>query len=126
MKKVLVIEDEQLIADLLQRKLQGEGYYALVARDGERGLEAIKKEHPDLVLLDILLPRMNGFEVLAEVRKDKTVKETPIIIISNSGQTTEIDRAKEAGVRDWLIKTEFDPQDVVEKVRRQIGGADSS
>jgi DNA-binding response OmpR family regulator len=124
MKKVLVIEDEQLIADLLQRKLQGEGYYALVARDGEKGLEAIKKERPDLVLLDILLPRMNGFEVLAEIKKDKTFADTPFIIISNSGQTTEIDRAKEVGVKDWLIKTEFDPKEVVDKVRRQIGPAD--
>jgi len=121
MKKVLIIEDEQLIADLLQRKLQGQGYYAVVARDGEAGLAAIKKEKPDLVLLDILLPRMNGFEVLAEVKKDEEIKGTPIIIISNSGQAAEIDRAKEVGVEDWLIKTEFDPQEVVDKVRRQIG-----
>lgn len=124
MKKVLVVEDEQLIADLLQRKLQKQGYYALIARDGEEGLERIKAERPDLVLLDILLPRLNGFEVLHEMKKDEELKKIPVIIISNSGQSSEIDKAKEIGVRDWLIKTEFDPEEVVEKVKKQIGPGD--
>lgn len=124
MKKVLVVEDEELIADLLQRKLQKQGYYAFVARDGEEGLERIKAERPDLVLLDILLPRLNGFEVLHEMKKDEELKKIPVIIISNSGQSSEIDKAKEIGVRDWLIKTEFDPEEVVEKVKKQIGPGD--
>lgn len=123
MKKVLVVEDEQLIGDLLQRKLREEGYYALVARDGETGLKQVREEKPDIVLLDIVLPRLNGFEVLSEMRKDEALRKIPVIIISNSGQPTEIEKAKEAGVRDWLIKTEFDPQEVLEKVQRHIGPA---
>lgn len=115
------MEDEQLIGDLLQRKLREEGYYAFVARDGESGLKQIREEKPDIVLLDIVLPRLNGFEVLSEIRKDETLRQIPVIIISNSGQPTEIEKAKEAGVRDWLIKTEFDPQEVLEKVQRHIG-----
>ncbi len=121
MKKVLIVEDEQLIGDLLQRKLREEGYYALVARDGEAAVKQIREEKPDIILLDIVLPRLNGFEVLSEIRKDETLRKIPVIIISNSGQPTEIEKAKESGVRDWLIKTEFDPQEVSEKVRRQIG-----
>ena len=121
MKKVLVVEDEQLIADLLQKKLIKEGYYAFAAGDGEAALQQIREERPDIVLLDIVLPRMNGFEVLAELRKGEELRKIPVIIISNSGQPAEIEKAREAGVRYWLIKTEFDPQEVLEKVRRQVG-----
>ena len=123
MKKILIVEDEQLIADLMQRKLQDEGYYAFVARDGEEAVKQIREGRPDLILLDIVLPRLNGFDVLAEIQKDEELKLIPVIIISNSGQPEEIERAKAAGVRDWLVKTEFDPKEVLEKVRRQIGPA---
>ena len=123
MKKILIVEDEQLIADLVQRKLQDEGYYAFVARDGEEAVKQIREGRPDLILLDIVLPRLNGFGVLAEIQKDEELKLIPVIIISNSGQPEEIERAKAAGVRDWLVKTEFDPKEVLEKVRRQIGPA---
>lgn len=123
MKKILIVEDEQLIADLVQRKLQDEGYYAFVARDGEEAVKQIREGRPDLILLDIVLPRLNGFDVLAEIQKDEELKLIPVIIISNSGQPEEIERAKAAGVRDWLVKTEFDPKEVLEKVRRQIGPA---
>ncbi len=121
MKKVLSVEDEELIGDMLQRKLRTNGYYAFLARDGEAALQQIREQRPHLVLLDIVLPRLNGFEVLSELRKDEELRKIPVIIISNSGQPTEIEKAKEAGVRDWLIKTEFDPEEVLEKVRRQIG-----
>ena len=123
MKKILVVEDEELIGDLLQRKLLQEGYYASVAKDGEEALKQIREEKPDIILLDIVLPRLNGFEVLAELKEDEALRQIPVIIISNSGQPAEIEKAKELGVRDWLVKTEFDPQEVLEKVKRQIGPA---
>ncbi|HEY4509832.1 MAG TPA: response regulator [Candidatus Paceibacterota bacterium] len=123
MKKVLIVEDEQLIGDLLQKKLRQEGYYASVAIDGEAALKQIREEKPDIVLLDIVLPRLNGFEVLSELKKDEELRQIPVIIISNSGQPDEIEKAKELGVRDWLVKTEFDPREVLEKVQRQIGSA---
>lgn len=120
-KKILLVEDEEIVIDLLQRKLQKEGYDILVARDGKEGLEKMREAKPDLVLLDIIMPKMSGFEVMEEMTKDPTLKEIPIIVISNSGQPVELDRAKELGARDWLIKTEFDPQEVLEKVIKQIG-----
>jgi len=121
MKKVILVEDEQVIVDLLERKLVQEGYDVTVARDGVEGLKKMKEVKPDLVLLDIIMPRMGGFEVMAQMGKDPELKEIPIIIISNSGQPVELDKARELGARDWLIKTEFDPQEVLDKVKRQIG-----
>lgn len=120
-KKILIIEDEEIIVNLLKRKLEREGYKVKVACDGVDGLEKMKEDKPDLVLLDIVMPRMGGFEVMEKMRGDKDLKALPVIIISNSGQPVELDKAKELGAQDWLIKTEFDPQDVIDKVIRQIG-----
>lgn len=120
-KKILLIEDEQLVVDLLQKKLSDEGYDVSVARNGEDGVKKIREIMPDLVLLDIIMPKMGGFEVMEELNKDIELKKIPVIIISNSGQPVELDRAKRLGVRDWLIKTEFDPQEVIVKVKKQLG-----
>ncbi|MDO8436486.1 MAG: response regulator, partial [bacterium] len=109
-KTVLIIEDEELIIQLLQKKLTKEGYNVLVARDGVEGLKEIKEKMPDLILLDIIMPRMDGFSVMEEAQKDKEMKKIPIIIVSNSGQPVELDKAQKLGARDWLIKAEFDPQ----------------
>lgn len=121
MKKILLVEDEEIMIDLLQKKLTKEGYKVTVATDGEAGLRTMKEEKPDVVLLDIIMPKMGGFEVMEEMTKDKVLKQIPVIIISNSGQPVELDRAKKLGAKDWLIKTEFDPQEVVDKVVKQIG-----
>lgn len=104
--------------DLLQKKLTKEGYEVSIARDGEEGLKLMRSEKPDLVLLDIIMPKMGGFEVMEEMAKDKELKKIPVIVISNSGQPVELDRAQKLGAKDWLIKTEFDPQEVIEKVKR--------
>ncbi len=120
MKKILLVEDEEIIRDLLQRKLTQEGYEILVSRDGEEGLKLMRKTKPDLILLDIIMPKMGGFELMEEMQKDKELKKIPIIVISNSGQPVELDRAQRLGAKDWLIKTEFDPQEVIEKVKKQI------
>ncbi len=120
-KKILLVEDEEIMIDLLQRKLTQEGYEISVARDGEEGLKIMKKIKPDLILLDIIMPKMGGLEVMEEMAKDKELKKIPVIVISNSGQPVELDRAQKLGAKDWLIKTEFDPQEVVNKVKKQIG-----
>jgi CheY-like chemotaxis protein len=123
MKKILLVEDEDIMIDLLQRKLSKEGYEVSVARDGEEGLKKMREmdPKPDLILLDIIMPKMGGFEVMEEMAKDEKLKNIPVIVISNSGQPVELDRAKKLGAKDWLIKTEFDPKEVLEKVKKQIG-----
>jgi len=120
-KKILVIEDEEIMYTLLKRKLTNEGYDVSVAIDGEEGLEKMRKARPDLVLLDIIMPRKGGFEVMEEMQSDKDLRGIPVVVISNSGQPVELDKAKELGAKDWLIKTEFDPQEVIDKVKGQIG-----
>lgn len=119
-KKILLIEDEEIMVNLLQRKLSQEGYEVQIARNGEEGLEQARKFLPNLVLMDIVMPKMSGLETMEEMKKDKTLSRIPVIIISNSGQPVELDRAQELGAKDWLVKTEFDPKEVIEKVKKQL------
>jgi CheY-like chemotaxis protein len=120
-KKILIIEDEEILLDLLKKKLSALGYEVFTAKDGQKGLEAIREIVPDLILLDIIMPKMGGFEVMEKLREDEALKAIPVVVISNSGQPVELNRAKELGAKDWLIKTEFDPQEVIEKVVKLIG-----
>ena len=120
-KKILIAEDEEIMINLLQRKLTKEGYEVSIAKDGEEGLKLMKEIKPDLILLDIIMPKMGGFGVMEGMQKDKTLAKIPVIVISNSGQPVELDKAQKLGAKDWLIKTEFDPQEVLNKVVKQIG-----
>lgn len=120
-KKILIIEDEEIMINLLQRKLKEEGYDIALANNGKDGVEMMEKENPQLILLDIIMPKMGGLEVMEKMQESEKLKKIPVIIISNSGQPVEIDRARELGAKDWLVKTEFDPQEVVDKVKKQIG-----
>src|SRR3989344_5159776 len=104
----------------LKSKLQREGFDVVVANDGADGLAKLKTEKPDLLLLDIILPKMSGFDILEEMRKDTELPHPPVIIISNSGQPVEIERAKALGAVDYLVKADFDPEEVVTKVRTNL------
>jgi len=120
-KKLIITEDEEILLNLLDKKLSQMGYDVSIAKDGVEGMEKIEKEIPDLILLDIVMPKMGGFEVMKELQKKNKFSNIPIIIISNSGQPVELDLAQKLGARDWLIKTDFDPQEVIDKVVKQIG-----
>lgn len=117
MKKVLIIEDEEVLRNVLAKKLEKEGYSVATAEDGEIGIEKIKSESPDLILLDILLPKKNGFQVLEEMNATGDIKRIPVVIISNSGQPVEVKKLLELGACDYLIKADFDPQEVLDKIR---------
>ena len=118
-KKILVVEDEKPLLMAIKSKLELGGYDVVFAEDGESGEKAIKDEKPDLVLLDILLPKKSGIEILEDLRKDKN--DVLVMIISNSGQPVEIDKAMKLGVKDYLVKADFSPEEVIEKVRKIIG-----
>lgn len=120
MAEILIVEDEQILVDVLESRLTKEGYQVEIARNGEQGLEAMRKNEPDLILLDIVMPKMDGLEVLKEM-KGTPLAEIPVVVISNSGSPVQIEKAKELGVEDWIIKTEFDPQQAVNKVEQQLG-----
>jgi DNA-binding response OmpR family regulator len=122
--KILIIEDEPALLELLVTKLNKEGYVVSSAVDGEEGYEKIKKIRPDLILLDIVMPKMNGYEVLEKMNGEQM--KIPVIIISNSGQPVEIEKTKKLGAVDHLIKTEFNPLDVINKVHNLLDDEDSS
>lgn len=123
-KKILIIEDEQSLVDLLVTKLTKEGYEIEFAYDGEEGYGKIAGFAPDLILLDIVMPKMDGYEVLEKLNEDND--KTPVIIISNSGQPVEIEKTKKLGAVDHLIKTEFNPDDVLAMVTKYFGKKENS
>lgn len=123
MPKILIIENDIFLGDVFMQKLQAGGYEATLSRDGISGLREIRKQHPDLVFLDITLPLLSGFEVLEDKQKDPAIRSIPVIVISDSGQPAEIDRALTLGVKDYLVRAEFNPEEVMAKVRLQLGNA---
>lgn len=132
-RSIFLIEDEEVLAELLKRKLEAAGYLVTVYSDGAAGIAAIRSTTPDLVLLDMQLPKMNGMEVLRTLSKEHITPGLPVFIISNSGQPIEIELAKELGVRDYLIKLNFEPDEILNKVnillnvdRADAGAKDAS
>ena len=118
--KVAIIEDEEVLLNVLENKLKKEGFDVVTALDGEIGVKVIRESLPDIILLDIIMPKVNGFEVLAQLNQDHVLAKIPVIIISNSGQPVEIDKALSLGAKDYLVKAEFDPQEVIEKIKKQL------
>jgi DNA-binding response OmpR family regulator len=117
MKKILVIEDDKFLRELISQKILKEGYDIAEAVDGEKGIEAVKKEMPDLVLLDLILPGIDGFEVLARIKADPSVAQIPVIILSNLGQKDDIEKGIKMGATDYMIKAHFTPTEIIAKVR---------
>ncbi len=121
-KHIVLVEDETMLSNLIEAKLVENGYAVKVARDGKEGLTLIHAEKPDLVLLDLLLPGLNGFKILETLSEEKLLPELAVVVISNSGQQVEVERALKLGVRDYLIKINFTPHEVLEKVEQVLAG----
>ena len=120
MQKILVIEDDKFLRELIVQKLLKEGYEVAEAVEGEGGIKKVTEENPDIILLDIILPGMDGFEVLKKIKEDKKVQHIPVIILSNLGQQDDIDKGIKLGAKDYLIKAEFTPGEIVEKVKNVL------
>jgi len=120
MSKILIVEDQEELLEMLSDKLLKEGFEVIKASDGVEGLKKAKEEKPDLMLLDIIMPKLGGMDVLEIMAADQDLSKIPVVIISNSGQQVEIGRAKALGAKDFLIKAEFDPQEVVDKVNKVL------
>ena len=115
-KKILIVEDDKFLRELISQKLLKEGYDIVEAVDGEKGIESANKEKPYLVLLDLILPGIDGFEVLAKLKADPKLSNIPVIILSNLGQKIDIEKGIEMGAVDFLIKAHFTPGEIVEKI----------
>lgn len=119
-KKVLIIEDDIFLKELMIRKLVEEKYQVISAVDGEEGVKKVKEERPDLVLLDLILPGIQGYEVMTKMKEDKKTAKIPVIIISNLGQKEEIEKGLKLGAVDFLVKAHFTPDDIIQKVKAAL------
>lgn len=117
MQKILIVEDDKFLRELIARKLTQENFDISEAVDGEEGLKKIKEEKPDLVLLDLILPGIDGFEVLAKVKDDPALASIPVIILSNLGQREDVEKGMNLGAVDYLVKAHFTPNEIIEKVK---------
>ena len=115
-KKILLIEDDKFLRKVINKKLSKEGYLVIEAIDGEKGLKAIEEEKPDLVLLDLVLPEIDGFEVLAKMKTNPAISKIPVIILSNLGEKEEIEKGFRMGAKDYLIKAHLTPGEIVDRI----------
>lgn len=118
---VLLVEDDAFLANIYQKKFELERYKVTVVENGEKGLVEAKKKHPDIILLDILLPKLDGFAVLEQLKGDPATKDIPVILLTNLGQKDDVEKGLEAGAADYLIKAHFKPSEVLGKVERVLG-----
>lgn len=119
MKKILLVEDEKILVEMYRDKLIASGYEIISVIDSEKALVLVKKEKPDLVVLDILLPKESGIYFLQQLRKDKDkdIASTRVVAFSNFDDPKTKQEAKQLGIEDYLIKTDYTPQQLVEKIK---------
>ncbi len=119
-KKIFIVEDEKMLAEMYRDKLTRVGFEVYSAYDAEEGIELIKKNDPDLILLDILLPRENGVSLLSKIRKEEKIALVPVIAFSNYDDKETKKEAENLGVKEYLIKTNYTPQEIVEKIKKYV------
>ncbi len=116
-KNILIIEDDRFLRELIAQKLYKENFGVSEAVDGEEGIKKIKSEKPDLILLDLILPGIDGFEVLSRMKDDPTLTSIPVIILSNLGQKEDVEKGLKLGAVDYLIKAHFTPGEIIDKIK---------
>lgn len=116
-KTILVVEDDRFYANICKVKLTKEGYTVVVVGNGTWALQALEKQIPDLILLDLVMPEMDGFETMKAIKADKRFASIPIIALTNLGQAEDVKRVMDMGAKDYMIKTVIPIQKMVEKVR---------
>lgn len=121
MKKILFIEDEATLQEALGNVLKQTGYKVISALDGEIGLRLAKSEKPNLILLDLIMPKLNGFEVLKRLADDGETKDIPVIVLTNMEEMKDINKAIELGAKTYLVKTEYNLEEVISKVKKVLG-----
>jgi two-component system alkaline phosphatase synthesis response regulator PhoP len=115
--KILVIEDEQVLAKVFQEKFEKARYEVKIASDGQSGIDLAKSFKPDVIVLDLVLPKKNGFDVLEELKADEVFKLTPVIVVSNLGEDDDIKRAISLGAADYFVKAQHPINEIVDKVK---------
>ena len=119
-KKILIVEDELAMKNILADKFEKEGFVVFLAKNGIEGLEIVKKEQPDLILLDIVMPRMDGVTMLKNLRKQKKTGSIPVIILTNLSEPGDVSNGLNGGVKDFLVKTDWSLDEVVKKAQERL------
>ena len=114
---VLLVEDDVFLSGIYQKKFEMEGYKVTAVDNGEKVLPEAKKKMPDIILLDILLPKMDGFTILSKLKEDEGLKNIPVILLTNLGQKDDVEKGLQMGAVDYLIKAHFKPSEVVDKIK---------
>lgn len=119
-KKILIVEDDKFLSLVLKGRLEKEGINAIQAFDGQEALEALKKDIPDLILLDLIMPNMSGFEFLEILRQDPQYRTIPVVVISNLGQESDVEKAKSLGVIEYYVKVRTSIDDLILKIKNLL------
>lgn len=119
-KKLLIVEDDKMIGSMYKTKLEQEGYIVLVADDGAQGLEMALQEKPDLIMLDVIMPQLDGFSVLQQLRENSSMKRTPIILLTNLGTDEDKAKGEKLGATDYWVKANLTPGQVSEQIKKYI------
>ena len=122
MAKVLIVEDEEVLAKVLREKFTDEGYGTEIAKDGDEGSAMVKKSKPDIVLLDLILPKKHGLVILEEIKNDPETKDIPVVVLSNLAEDDNIKKALELGASDYFVKAQHPIGEIVEKVSSILVG----
>lgn len=125
MPRIMIVEDDPYIMRVYERKFQAEGFTITTAKNGEEGLGKVQSAKPDIILLDLVMPKKDGFEFVRELRKDDSFAKTPIIVLTNLGQEHDIERAQKLGISAYLLKSNQSIQDVFEMVQKTLKGEKS-
>ncbi len=120
MKSILLIEDDPFLIEIYTTKLKEAGFSIEVARDGKEGLRKIKEKRPDLLVLDIVLPQIDGWEILKQIKEKIGFKDLKVVILSNLGQKNEVEKGLKLGATKYLIKAHYTPSEVIEEVKKVL------
>lgn len=121
-KKVLLVEDDPMVVRMYQRKLLMDGFDLTLAYNGEEGLEALSKDRPDIILADVMMPKMDGFEMLRRIRANESTKDIPVVILTNLGdRIDDVERSKGMGANDYWVKANMSLRELGEKIKMMLG-----
>lgn len=118
--KILIVEDDKFLMKVYLAKLKKEGFHVVDAMDGEIAVEKAKAEKPDIILLDLIIPKKDGFSVLSEIKSDATLQSVPVIILSNLGQTEDVKKGMDLGAVDYIVKSDMSIDDVLIKIKKYL------
>ena len=117
MKQILLVEDDPLVTDIYKTKLESNGFKVSLAKDGQGALRKMQEEKPDLLLLDIVLPNISGWEIMEKMKKDENLKDIKVVIISNLGQKGEIEKGLSLGATKYFIKAHYAPSEIIKEIK---------